>query len=73
MLKEKGIDFQLIVFGDPDFSMPGIPIKALAWNEMDEVEVIGSFDIGLYPLPDEPWVYGKSGLSERICESFKMV
>ncbi len=61
-LKEKGLDFKLIVMGDENFFMPGIDIESLPWKDSYEVDVINRFDIGLYPLPDEPWVYGKSGL-----------
>jgi hypothetical protein len=34
----------------------------LAWSESIELEVLQKFDIGLYPLHDEEWVLGKSGL-----------
>lgn len=56
------IDFKLLVIGDPDFSIEGIDVEAMAWSKELEVPVISRFDIGLYPLPDEEWVYGKSGL-----------
>jgi glycosyltransferase involved in cell wall biosynthesis len=61
-LQQEGIRFRLLVMGDPAFRMEGIPVEALPWKEDYEVEVIQRFDIGLYPLPDEQWVYGKSGL-----------
>jgi len=61
-LKQKGLSFRVIVMGDENFSMEGIDMEALPWKDTYEVEVIERFDIGLYPLPDEPWVYGKSGL-----------
>ena len=61
-LKEQNIKFRLLVMGDPGFSIKGIIVEALPWKEGYETEVIGRFDIGLYPLPDEEWVYGKSGL-----------
>jgi len=61
-LKEEGLNFRLLVMGDPRFAMDGIKIEALTWKEEYEVDVISRFDIGLYPLPDEEWVYGKSGL-----------
>ncbi len=61
-LKQKGLSFSVIVMGDPDFSISGVDIEAIPWTDASEVEVISRFDIGLYPLPDEPWVYGKSGL-----------
>jgi glycosyltransferase involved in cell wall biosynthesis len=58
----KEIDFTLLVMGDPSFSIPGVKIKAIPWKEEYEVDVISRFDIGVYPLPDEEWVLGKSGL-----------
>jgi glycosyltransferase involved in cell wall biosynthesis len=61
-LMNEGCDFKLLVMGDESFSMEGIDVEALPWNESYEADVIKRFDIGLYPLPDEQWVYGKSGL-----------
>lgn len=60
-LKEK-IDFKLLVMGDHSFSIPGIETEAVAWSTDIELSTIEQFDIGLYPLPDEKWIYGKSGL-----------
>jgi L-malate glycosyltransferase len=61
-LKADGLHFKLLVMGDPDFKIEGIEMEAIPWKESYEVEIIRSFDIGLYPIPDEQWVYGKSGL-----------
>lgn len=55
-------DVTLLVMGDPDFTIPGVPVEALPWKEEYEIAIISRFDIGVYPLPDEQWVYGKSGL-----------
>lgn len=59
---KKEIDFTLLVIGDAEFKMEGIDVKAIAWKADTEVEDLSQMDIGIYPLPDEPWVYGKSGL-----------
>jgi glycosyltransferase involved in cell wall biosynthesis len=56
------VSLKLKVIGDPDFKMEGVKTEAKQWNRKDEVLELSEFDIGLYPLPDEPWVYGKSGL-----------
>ena len=61
-LKMEGVDFHLIIMGDSGYSIPGIDMEALDWKESYEVSVIKRFDIGVYPLPNEQWVYGKSGL-----------
>lgn len=56
-------NFKLIVMGDANFNIDGLQqIQALDWSEEIELKTLQSFDIGLYPLPDEPWVHGKSGL-----------
>ena len=59
---KKEYDFELLVIGDGDFKLPGINLRAIEWKATTEVQELCKIDIGLYPLPDEPWVYGKSGL-----------
>ncbi|MFL5763952.1 MAG: glycosyltransferase family 4 protein [Bacteroidia bacterium] len=56
------LDFELMVIGDADFKMPGVKLNAISWKPDTEVKDLSRIDIGLYPLPDEQWVYGKSGL-----------
>lgn len=58
----RDVPFKLVVMGDASFSLPGVDVEALAWTEAAEIPTIRSFDIGVYPLPDEEWVLGKSGL-----------
>jgi glycosyltransferase involved in cell wall biosynthesis len=53
---------ELVIMGDPNFSIEGVAITSLPWTEKDEMKTLQSFDIGIYPLPEEEWVYGKSGL-----------
>ena len=53
---------KILVIGDASFNIEGIELEALPWRESTEVDDLARIDIGLYPLPDEPWVYGKSGL-----------
>jgi glycosyltransferase involved in cell wall biosynthesis len=54
--------FNILVIGDPDVRIQGLNIQAIAWTEKDEVTNLQKIDIGVYPLPDEEWVLGKSGL-----------
>jgi len=63
-LLEMKLNFIVIVFGDKNFlfNNKNIPLNTIEWSEEKEVETIKSFDIGVYPLPYEEWVYGKSGL-----------
>jgi glycosyltransferase involved in cell wall biosynthesis len=54
--------FKLLVMGDKDFKMDGVEVEALPWSADKEIPTLQRIDIGLYPLPDEEWVLGKSGL-----------
>lgn len=58
MLKFK---IKIIGAGDYDFRIPGVDIESLKWSLEDEVEQLRSFDIGVYPLPENQWVLGKAG------------
>jgi len=58
----KTYPFKLLVMGDANFRLEGVDVEALAWKEEYEIEVLKRFDIGLYPLPNDEWVLGKSGL-----------
>lgn len=58
----KKYDYKLIVMGDSNFDINGVNVEAYDWSEDIEVATLQKFDIGVYPLPDEEWVYGKSGL-----------
>jgi glycosyltransferase involved in cell wall biosynthesis len=42
-------------------SMPEFDTEICEWSEENEVTDIQSFDIGIMPLPDEPWERGKCG------------
>lgn len=53
---------RLLVIGSGNFTMPGLDVESIAWQSASEVADLQRIDIGLYPLPDDPWVYGKSGL-----------
>ena len=58
----KDIAFKLLVIGTDSFEMDGVDVEAIPWREATEVRDLRRIDIGLYPLPDEEWVLGKSGL-----------
>jgi len=58
----KKYKIRLKVIGDVNFNIEGVNVDAISWDEKNEIKELEEFDIGLYPLPDEEWVYGKSGL-----------
>lgn len=59
---KKKFDFTVLVIGNPDIKIEGVDIVAVPWKNETELPDLMKIDIGMYPLPDEPWVYGKSGL-----------
>lgn len=52
----------VLVIGDPTFRFESFPSEAVPWRAETEVQDLRRIDIGVYPLPEEEWVYGKSGL-----------
>lgn len=54
--------FRLRVIGNFDYELPGVDLEVLRWSEATEVRDLQGIDIGVYPLPDDDWVTGKSGL-----------
>lgn len=49
------------LIGSGPIDLPGLPLELIAWDEDTEVENIRRFDVGIMPLPDEPWTRGKCG------------
>lgn len=50
------------VIGDAAFRLDGVPVVATDWRLESEVADLSEIDVGVYPLPHEEWVLGKSGL-----------
>lgn len=47
--------------GSGPVELPGVPVEVIPWREETEVDEIRGFDVGIMPLPDEPWARGKCG------------
>lgn len=54
--------FKLRVIGNFDYELPGVDLEVIRWTAKHEVRDLQAFDIGVYPLPIDDWVLGKSGL-----------
>ena len=54
-------NLKLRVVGAERVDMEGIDVEAAAWELEREVEDLQGFDIGLMPIPDDPWTRGKGG------------
>jgi glycosyltransferase involved in cell wall biosynthesis len=44
-----------------DIDWGAIPLSAKVWTLESEVDDLQAFDIGLMPVPDDPWTRGKGG------------
>jgi len=58
----KRVKFKLRVIGNFDYELEGIDLEVIRWTSEREVEDLQGIDIGVYPLPMDDWVLGKSGL-----------
>ena len=54
--------FRLRVIGAPGYRVEGVDVEAMPWRAETEVADLRRIDIGVMPLPDEPWSRGKCGL-----------
>lgn len=52
---------RLRVIGGTAPPLPGVTIETEPWSEDGEVAALSRFDVGVMPLPDEPWERGKCG------------
>jgi glycosyltransferase involved in cell wall biosynthesis len=53
--------FVLHVVSTREVSLPGVDVRSTRWSAGREVRDLQSFDIGIMPLPDDPWTRGKCG------------
>ena len=56
------LDVRVTVIGDAGFMAAGLALDARPWRLESEVADLRDIDVGVYPLPHEEWVLGKSGL-----------
>lgn len=57
--------FRLRIIGAPGVrleGLEGLDVEALPWRSETEVEDLRPVDIGVMPLPEEPWTRGKCGM-----------
>jgi glycosyltransferase involved in cell wall biosynthesis len=55
------LDYEVHVVGG-SVEIPGVDVRCLPWRAGTETEDLQRFDVGLMPLPDDPWSRGKCGL-----------
>lgn len=52
---------RLLLIGARQIQIPGIITEVVPWTDETEVSLMDQFDVGIMPLPDEPWERGKCG------------
>ena len=59
----KRVQFKLKIIGNFDWNdIEGVELEVVQWDKSKEVADLQDIDIGVYPLPMDEWVNGKSGL-----------
>ena len=54
--------FRLVVVGTRAPEIPGVEVEFRRWSSETEARDLADIDIGIMPLPDDPWSRGKCGL-----------
>jgi len=54
--------FTFRFIGPSDWSLEGVQVENVRWKSSSEASDLSALDIGLMPLPDEPWTRGKCGM-----------
>lgn len=52
---------RLVAIGCENIQLIGVPFMSQAWREESEAADISQFNVGIMPLPDDPWERGKCG------------
>lgn len=52
---------RLRLIGAGTVDIADVPVEVMEWREDREVQDLSTFDVGIMPLPDEPWERGKCG------------
>jgi len=54
-------DGHVVVIGASKLGLSDLNVEYRDWSEDTEAAEIGSFDVGIMPLPEDPWSNGKCG------------
>lgn len=53
------VDLELRVIADAEFRLDGVTVKNVPWTLESQEQEIAQFDVGIMPLPKNPWTEGK--------------
>ncbi len=57
----------LRVHSDREPTLPGVAFEWRPWRAATEVAELQAFDIGIVPVPDDPWARGKAAMKALLC------
>ena len=57
----QSVDFRAVAIGARPEQVVGSVFEAVPWSEATEVQTLSGIDVGVMPLPDNPWERGKCG------------
>lgn len=63
---EMGEQLRLVFIGAGDFRMPDLKAEYRAWQLETELGDLRQLDIGIMPMPDNPWTRGKCGFKALL-------
>jgi glycosyltransferase involved in cell wall biosynthesis len=55
-------EFKVLVIGVEGLQVPGVETECRPWSAAREVADLWDMDVGIMPLPDEPWARGKCAM-----------
>ncbi|OFV89016.1 MAG: hypothetical protein A2V74_00945 [Acidobacteria bacterium RBG_16_70_10] len=54
--------FRFLIIGVEGIDLPGLEVQCRSWRASTEARDLWDMDVGIMPLPDEPWARGKCGM-----------
>lgn len=61
-----GDQIRFLTVGAKTNAAPDLPISFIPWSKDTENQSLNEIDIGLMPLPDDPWTRGKCGMKALL-------
>ena len=55
-------EFRFRFIGPSEWKLTGVDVESVRWRSKTEAHDLSALDVGLMPLPDDPWTRGKCGM-----------